>query len=321
VDLLQDRVNGSFDNIIHISMILIEEFSNLYPEELYPMSKRLLFEAKEVLLDLKRLRNALVKSIDSLSDYEGISLLPSFRKKLGKNYYYGKRAGQARGKYLGDDANPHVHNIKVLSYSKEALTVVDSDIGLLERLLGNYVAPEFETINRRLSKTYRTPVTGSRSVSNLPEQAQLWKEQREAEKSKYPPYKPEQLKHPALDGTLMRSKSEVIIANILLLAKIPFVYELPMRIQGKLILPDFTILSLIDYKSEIIIDHQGMMFVDEYASKHIRSVRTYLQSDLIPNQNLFFTFDNANETLDPRQLESILVKYVKPSLDISQFRY
>lgn len=109
-----------------------------------------------------------------------------------------------------------------------------------------------------------------------------------AEKAKYPPYKPEQLKHPAMDGTMMRSKSEVIIANMLIQAGIPFVYEAPLFINGKNVLPDFTILSLIDLKTVIIIEHQGMVFVDEYANKFIRSLRLYLQTDWIPNKSLFF---------------------------------
>ena len=138
------------------------------------------------------------------------------------------------------------------------------------------------------------------------------------EKDKYPPFKPEQLKHPVLDESKVRSKSEVIISNILLAAGIPFVYEVPIFIDGKMLLPDFRILSLIDLKTEIIIEHQGMIFVDEYAQKHIRSVKLYLKSDeWVPNKNLFFTFDDAKETLDVQQVISILRKYVKPTIDDS----
>ena len=116
-----------------------------------------------------------------------------------------------------------------------------------------------------------------------------------------------------MDGTMMRSKSEVILANILILSGIPYVYELPMIIKGEMILPDFTILSLIDLKTEIIIEHQGMIFVDYYADKFIKSVKTYLKSSLVINRDLFFTFDTAEDTPDTRELESILVKFVKPS--------
>lgn len=148
----------------------------------------------------------------------------------------------------------------------------------------------------------------------MPQEAIEWKKRLEDEKAKYPLYKPEQLKHPAMDGTMMRSKSEVIIANMLLGAGIPFVYEAPLFINDKMVLPDFRILSLIDLKTEIIIEHQGMVFTDEYADKFIRSLRLYLQSDWIPNRNLFFTYDNAKEILDLNQVLTILRKHIDPSM-------
>ena len=106
----------------------------------------------------------------------------------------------------------------------------------------------------------------------------------------------------------------MIIANILFQADIPYVYEAPLFVNGKNILPDFTILSLIDLENVIIIEHQGMVFVDEYAAKFIRSLKTYLQTDWIPNENLFFTFDDARETINTRQVISILRKHIKPSI-------
>ena len=117
----------------------------------------------------------------------------------------------------------------------------------------------------------------------------------------------------------MRSKSEVIIANIMLMAGIPFVYEVPMFIDRQMILPDFKILSLVDLKTVIIIEHQGMVFVDDYADKFMRSLKQYLKTEWIPNQNLFFTFDNARETLDVRQVTSILRKHIQPDLNVDYY--
>ena len=173
---------------------------------------------------------------------------------------------------------------------------------------------------KKSSRLSGIPASGTvggrpRKVSpDMPQEAISWINRLEQEKAKHPLYKSEQLKHPAMDGTYMRSKSEVIIANILFLAGIPYVYEAPLLVSGRNILPDFTILSLIDLESVTIIEHQGMVFVDEYAAKFIRSLKTYLQTDWIPNENLFFTFDDARETLDPRQVMSILRNHIKPSI-------
>jgi|LSQX01.1.fsa_nt_gb hypothetical protein len=281
------------------------------------MSNGLLYEANEVLRDLKRIRAEMLKKQAGLAKYEGYILRPSTRKTSSRTYYRCKRKGpDKKSKYLGNDDNRHVRSIKSLRYADKALEVLSSNIQLLEDLISNYVSPEYNTINSMLHKTYRSSLSSAAldiSSSTIPAEAIRWKKQKEAEKRKHPPYKPEQLTRRALDGTLMRSKSEVIIANILILSGIPFVYELPMKIKGKSILPDFTILSLIDLRTEIIIEHQGMIFAEEYEAKYIRSLKLYLQSDLVINRDLFFTFDTAEDTPDTREVESILVKFIKPS--------
>ena len=285
------------------------------------MTNSLIHEATETLNDLKRLRKRMAQQLKKLGSYQGWILKRSRNRQSDINYYDAIRPNSSKKSYLGNDRNEQVLNIKRFRYAQEAIDVIDSDIALLENLISGYVAPEYENINRRLPATYRTDlskaVSSGAALNGLPKEALVWKQRLEAEKAKYPRYKPEQLKHPAMDGSKMRSKSEVIIANIMFLAGIPYVYEAPLFIAGQRLLPDFTVLSLIDLKSEIIIEHQGMVFLEEYASKFIRSLKVYLQSDIwIPNDNLFFTFDDAKETLNPRQVVSILKKFVKPSIDV-----
>ena len=282
------------------------------------MGNFLIYEAELILDELKQKHQRLSVQVNNLNSYDGWVLKKGMPRKSGISFYDAFLPGAKSKKYLGNDRNADVMNVKRLRYAREAASVLDGDIKLLEYLIKNYVDTDYQTINSRLPATYRTNLSAKVSDSvyaALPPEAVKWKEKLEKEKAKYPPYKPEQLKHPALDGTMMRSKSEVIIANILFLAGIPYVYEVPIFIEGKTVLPDFRILSLIDLKSEIIIEHQGMVFVDEYADKFIRSLKLYLQqSEWIPNMNLFFTFDDAKETLDTRQVTSILRKFISPDI-------
>ncbi|MBE6019739.1 MAG: hypothetical protein E7230_05350 [Clostridiales bacterium] len=285
------------------------------PYHLTMMKNILLHEANETLCELHRKRIRLSQQFDSLRPYEGWLLRKEGKKRSALAYYDVIRKDSGKKTYLGGEKHEQVLAIKRYRYAGKALEVLDRDIELLDSLVRNYIQPDYDTINSLLPATYRTDLRSpGLSTASMPPEAVEWKKRLEAEKAKYPPYKPEQLKHPAMDGTMMRSKSEVIIANMLIQAGIPFVYEAPLFINGKNVLPDFTILSLIDLKTEIIIEHQGMIFVDEYANKFIRSLRLFLQTDWIPNKNIFFTFDNAQETIDPRQVLSILRKYVDPSL-------
>lgn len=295
------------------------------------MSNRLLFEANELLRDLKSMRKRVTIRKDQLKAYKGWVLVRKSSRTRHHSYFDVIKPKSGRKTYLGNESCEQVLNVKRYRYAAELLDVLDSNIKLLEDLIENYVSPEYQSINSRLPETYqtslseslssagaaalRTPGVSAAFIASLPQQAIIWKQRLEAKKAEYPLYKPEQLKHPALNGEMMRSKSEVIIANIMLLAGIPFVYEVPLKINGEMILPDFTILSLIDLSTEIIIEHQGIIFQDDYSEKFIRSLRLYLQSDWVPNENLFFTFDDVKETLDVRQVTGILRKFVDPSIN------
>lgn len=283
----------------------------------------LLYEAASVLKDHKRMYKRLSTQKDKLKKFSNWVLSAEGKKRSGHKYYDVWRPGSGHKEYLGNENNEQVLNVKRYRYADKAMEILGGNIELLEDLINNYVSPEYIEINSRLPVSYQTDirshVTASAGYVILPPEAIVWQQKLETEKAKYEPYKPEQLKHPTLKGIYVRSKSEAIIANMLFTAGIPFVYEAPIFINGEMVLPDFTILSLIDLKTVILIEHQGMVFDDDYAAKFIRSLKLYLQSDWIPNKDLFFTFDDARETLDIRQPLQILRKWVKPSIEIPDF--
>lgn len=286
----------------------------------------LITEAKSVLVDLQRIHGRMEKQKEELKGYGDWILRNEGPKKSTHSYYDVMRSGSKGKKYLGNENNEQVLNVKRYRYADKALELLEEDIRLLEHLIDNYVSPEYKNINDLLPAVYQTNLLSAVSScsvrGDIPQEAIEWKERLQAEKAKYPLFRPEQLTREALDGTKMRSKSEVLIANFLILAGIPFVYEAPLFINGENLLPDFMILSLIDLSTVIIIEHQGMIFSDNYVDKFIRSLRLYLHTtEWVPNHNLFFTFDNIGETVDMRQLLQILRRHVNPSIEVPNMRH
>ena len=268
------------------------------------MSRILLFETESVLAELKNLRTAAERGHRTLSEYEADSLRESRKKGSSISDYYAVRKGTHKREYLGDEANSNVELIRKARYSRELLDILDNDISLLEKLRDNFIIPEHSVINNRMPIVYhsKSPLF----TIHDSELAAKWKAQKEAEKAAYEPYRPEDLVHMAADGTMMRSNAEVIIANYLISLGITFVYELPLTHHGKTILPDFTILSPIDNKTVIIIEHQGAMGNEQYHNKLIRTILFYLRTKMIPNKDVFFTFNHLDGNLDLRQIDSIL---------------
>ncbi|MBR4091244.1 MAG: hypothetical protein IKK28_10295 [Mogibacterium sp.] len=289
------------------------------------MNTNLIHEAKSILTDLKNTKNRMDKQLASLDSYDSWRLKRNSAKQSKHCYYDLILPGSKKGKYLGNESNEKVLNVKRYRYAKKAVEIIETDIEVLEGLIRNYVSPDYSNINSRLPVTYQTDLTADNSgeafSTSLPPDAIRWIKDLKKEKAKYPPYKPEQLRFEAMDGTKMRSLGEVIIANFLLMAGIPFVYEVPMKVNGELVLPDFRILSLLDLKTVIIIEHQGMIFTEEYPFKFIRSLRLYLQSDLVINQDLFFTFTDEKGRFDIRQLTGIIRQYIKPSIETEMAGY
>ena len=283
------------------------------------MNTNLIHEAKAILDDLKNTKHRMDRQLASFDSFNGWKLKKSGAKRSKHCYYDAIPPGSEKSTYLGNESNETVLNIKRYRYAQKAVEIIEKDIDVLDSLIRNYISPDYSNINSLLPATYRTDL----AVNNpdeafstaLPPNAVKWIKDLREEKSKYGPYKPEQLRYEALDGTKMRSQGEVIIANFLMMAGIPFVYEVPMRINGEIVLPDFRILSLLDLKTEILIEHQGMLFSEDYTIKFIRSLRLYLQSDRVINQDLFFTFTDEKGRFDIRQLTSIIRQFVKPSID------
>lgn len=112
-------------------------------------------------------------------------------------------------------------------------------------------------------------------------------------------------------GERVRSKSEMIIADILAKNNIPYKYELPQQMKaagGKLIpvYPDFTCVNLRT-RQEFLWEHLGRMDDPEYAKKTVRKLRTFRRNGIFLGKNLLVTTECDGIPLDRKEVE-ILVK-------------
>jgi len=104
----------------------------------------------------------------------------------------------------------------------------------------------------------------------------------------------------------MRSKSEVIIANTLLMMGIPYKYECPIVTKdGKTLYPDFTILDVKNRK-EKYWEHLGKMGDLSYVSRNIWKLDEYRKMDILLGINLFITYENEICTLRTSDIKSTI---------------
>ena len=113
-------------------------------------------------------------------------------------------------------------------------------------------------------------------------------------------------------GERVRSKSEVIIANALYHAGIPYKYECPLTINGQTFYPDFTILNM-NTREEIYFEHFGMMDDMDYLDKALKKIDFYEYYGLIQSGKVVCTFESKSHPLDTRVLAKVIEKYRKRS--------
>ena len=236
--------------------------------------------------------------------------------RSGKEYYYAYVPEKKGYKYLGNRENDDVVRIKEAHYLQLSVRELQREIRLIENVLSWCRSVSYEDINNRLSKAYRNArISHPQSTSAV---AKEWKKSKEDYKRTIPPFKPEELIHKTRDGTYVRSKGEALIYNYLLELGVTFVYEYPLTIRlgykESRLWPDFMILSEIDYKTVIYIEHQGLMNDPTYRERFKERVYKYWINNYLPERDVFFTFDMPNGGFDDTPIRSIIQRYIRPEV-------
>lgn len=112
------------------------------------------------------------------------------------------------------------------------------------------------------------------------------------------------------NGIKVRSKSELIIANMLEQKGIPYRYEYPLLLKGVgTVRPDFMCLNIRTGK-EYVWEHFGMMDNIAYATKNINKIQTYEQNGYLAGKNMIMTFETSTNALNTSSLRCVLEEYL-----------
>ncbi len=119
---------------------------------------------------------------------------------------------------------------------------------------------------------------------------------------------PESLIHPTVNGLMVRSKSESLIAIALSEHGIPFRYESVITIKNIQYSPDF---SILDKRNERIIywEHFGLMDDEHYKESMFTKIQAYHSANIILGDNLIITFENKNRPLTYEMIHRIINQY------------
>jgi hypothetical protein len=108
-------------------------------------------------------------------------------------------------------------------------------------------------------------------------------------------------------GERVRSKSEKIIADKLMLMGIPYKYECPLNLKGAgKVYPDFTVLN-VRTRKEYYWEHLGMMDQADYCKNALERIALYEKNGLMPGKELLLTHETREHPIQT----GIVVKMIE----------
>ncbi len=103
------------------------------------------------------------------------------------------------------------------------------------------------------------------------------------------------------NGEKVRSKSEMMIANLLSELNLPYQYEKPLLLDGTFYYPDFTILDL-STRTEVYYEHFGLMDQENYQASAFAKIAKYEAAGYAIGDQLLFSFESAQTPFDIGQI-------------------
>lgn len=223
--------------------------------------------------------------------------------------YHVSPSSDSNGVYIPKDKIRFIKRLAQKDYDGALLKELERQLSLIENFMKEYAKCDALKVFERLHKNRRQFV--------LPVQ---FSDEQYAVRWLALPYKGKSFREGEPEfltsrGERVRSKSEMIIADILAKNNIPYKYELPQQMKaagGKLIpvYPDFTCVNLRT-RQEFLWEHLGRMDDSDYSMKTVMKLRTYSKNDFIPGKNLILTMECDGIPLDRKEVETLVKTFLR----------
>ena len=263
---------------------------------------------------LNRMNEAIAWAENSLKSAPAGSLLIDTHKKFPR-FYHRVDPQDKKGTYLGKQDETLITKLAQKDYDKQLLNVALKEKKRLERLqaLDNKGATADPMSNGDILIAVYDSLSATRQTlvepfdMNDDQYAQHWLAQ---------DYCPNTHSFGigglfSQKGQQMRSKSEVIIADQLAAADVPYRYEQPLYIGGySSVYPDFTVLNKRT-RVEYVWEHLGAMDDPDYCRQALEKLNRYALAGYLPGDKLLVTQESAAVPLDTRVVSALIERYLK----------
>lgn len=226
--------------------------------------------------------------------------------KHGNEYQYYIRwnGPQREREYIRKERMDEAKTLAQIEYYEKLSGILQRDIKCLNVLKETWSGDPFNWVEENMSRGKYNLVTPI--YCNDASFIQEWKEQI-YEKM---PFKEDSPEFYTRQGVRVRSKSEMIIADMLDEMQIPFLYEKPLKLGTWTIHPDFTLLD-INNRREIYWEHFGMMDDMDYRNDAFLKMRKYEECGFYQGDRLIWTFETGRLPINTKDLRNMIMQLAK----------
>ena len=221
------------------------------------------------------------------------------QKRLENVYYYQmiQENGKTQKYYIEKRNAELIKKLACKHYYMKVQTKLKKEWEALKKFLNNYDEKIADDIYDQMPVEKKELIQPLRMTAG--EVLRKWENERYEANQNYP----ENLIYKTDQGEMVRSKSELILANMLYQNRkyLLYKYERPLELmQGdkiQVIYPDFTILNIQTGKITYW-EHAGRMDDPKYANQFVYKVNSYMSNGIMPGRDLIFTYETMSNPLN-----------------------
>ncbi len=219
-------------------------------------------------------------------------------------HYVRKTPSDKNGEYIPKDNHNLANKLAQKEYDEAVLDLAKTELEILKKLAEFYSKGNCDDYIERMNLRKATLVNPIELSDK--QFIEEWLATAPPARS----FMEEGLKYDNGHGVKMRSKSEVIISRVLDQMGVPYIYEKPLKLKNRTVIPDFTILDM-NRREEKYIEHLGMIDDQDYLKKNSKKIRDYEKAKIYLGKQLFLTYETADEPLNVHFVEDKLLKMLQ----------
>ena len=261
------------------------------------------------------------------------------RQKNYLQFYKRSSPSDAQGTYMPRSQENQARALIQNDYDRKTIPAIEAEIKELKDFLKAYNEKCCDTVYKKLASTRKEVVTPLTMDDQTYAAAWLKVEYRH---KKFAEDAPRLFTD---NNEQVRSKSEVIIANALKAAGVPYRYEFPLlvdrnaadnydaadnmgsahvtaSVKSRAKTPDFYDLDICQLhpdfyclnlrtRQEFAWEHFGMMDDPDYAARATEKLGLYAENGFFPGKNLIITMETSARPLSSKLLKSVIQTYLK----------